>query len=147
MSRMRSLAASVAAVGRCVQLPKNTPNTAAHLNGGRDAANPTAPRKKCLQAESAVPRPPSTKQRFYAGEATANAPSKPHPLRLSKLIADRGQCSRREADEWIAGGRVRVDGKVVDKTGARVRPDARIELDSAPSDQPAGLPTCATALL
>ena len=40
-----------------------------------------------------------------------------------------GLASRREADEWIARGWVRVDGRVVSTLGARVRPDARIELD------------------
>lgn len=131
---MRSLAASVAGVRRCVQLKNKTPGTAPQANGGRGSANPAAPRKKREQAAPAVPRQPSTKQRFYAGEAAASAPSNSNPPRLSKLIADRGLCSRREADEWIANGRVRVDGKVVDKAGARVRPDALIDIDSATSD-------------
>ena len=30
--------------------------------------------------------------------------------RLSKVMADRGLCSRREADEWIANGWVKVEG-------------------------------------
>lgn len=34
-------------------------------------------------------------------------------IRLAKLMARRGLCSRREAEEWIAAGRVTVDGVVV----------------------------------
>lgn len=54
----------------------------------------------------------------------------PEPVlvRLSKVMAERGLCSRREADELIAQGVVRVDGKVIDQLGTRVRPDAHIEL-------------------
>ena len=34
-------------------------------------------------------------------------------IRLNKLLAGRGLCSRREADRAIASGRVLVDGEVV----------------------------------
>ena len=47
--------------------------------------------------------------------------------RLSKLMAERGLCSRREADSYIERGWVKVDGEVV-TLGLRVSPDARIEL-------------------
>jgi 23S rRNA pseudouridine2604 synthase len=46
-------------------------------------------------------------------------------------MAELGLCSRREADEHIAAGRVRVDGEVVDVLGTRVLPGQRIELDAA----------------
>lgn len=49
--------------------------------------------------------------------------------RLSKRISELGLASRREADEWIAAGWVRVDGVVVDTLGARVRPEQKIEID------------------
>jgi 23S rRNA pseudouridine2604 synthase len=49
--------------------------------------------------------------------------------RLSKRISELGLASRREADEWIAAGWVRVDGEVVDTLGARVRPGQKIEID------------------
>ncbi|MDA8224373.1 MAG: pseudouridine synthase [Betaproteobacteria bacterium] len=55
----------------------------------------------------------------------------PEPLRLSKLMAARGLCSRREADTYIERGWVRVDGKVVDVPGSKVAPDCRIDLDTA----------------
>jgi 23S rRNA pseudouridine2604 synthase len=48
--------------------------------------------------------------------------------RLSKRMAALGLASRREADEWIAAGWVRVDGKLA-VLGLRVGADARIEID------------------
>ena len=46
--------------------------------------------------------------------------------RLSKRMADLGLCSRREADEWIVNGWVKVDGEIIDVLGTRVSPDADI---------------------
>ena len=46
-------------------------------------------------------------------------------------MGERGLCSRREADEWIENGWVRVDGKVVATLGVRVPRDAKIEIDKA----------------
>jgi 23S rRNA pseudouridine2604 synthase len=48
--------------------------------------------------------------------------------RLNKRMAELGLCSRREADEWIARGWVRVDGQVA-TMGMQVRPEARIDID------------------
>ena len=53
------------------------------------------------------------------------------PVRLSKLMAQRGLCSRREADRYIEQGLVLVDGVVVDVLGTRIQPDQAIELKSA----------------
>jgi 23S rRNA pseudouridine2604 synthase len=52
-------------------------------------------------------------------------------IRLSKLMAQRGLCSRREADRFIADGLVRVDGAIVDTLGTRVSEDADISLTDA----------------
>jgi 23S rRNA pseudouridine2604 synthase len=48
--------------------------------------------------------------------------------RLNKRMAEMGLCSRREADEWIARGWVRVDGALA-VMGLQVAPEARIEVD------------------
>lgn len=50
-------------------------------------------------------------------------------LRLSKRMSELGLCSRREADEWIARGWVRVDGKVVSELGSKVLPQQRITIE------------------
>src|SRR5690625_2116501 len=48
-------------------------------------------------------------------------------IRVSKLMADRGLCSRREADEFIRRQWVKVDGHIV-TLGQRAAPEAKIEL-------------------
>ncbi len=50
------------------------------------------------------------------------------PVRLSKLMADQGICSRREADHCIEKGWVKVDGIVVDILGTKVSPQSEITL-------------------
>lgn len=50
-------------------------------------------------------------------------------LRLSKRMAELGLCSRREADEYIERGWVKVDGAVVSVLGSRVSPEQIITLE------------------
>ena len=57
------------------------------------------------------------------------------PIRLSKLMSERGLCSRREADSYIERGLVFVDGKRVSELGTKVDPDCVIRLDHAASQQ------------
>ncbi len=49
-------------------------------------------------------------------------------IRLSKLMAQRGICSRREADAFIEQGLVTVDGVVINQLGTKVSPNTRIKL-------------------
>ena len=51
-------------------------------------------------------------------------------MRLSKRMSELGIASRREADEWIALGWVRVDDQVVKELGSRVLPGQRITVDA-----------------
>ncbi|BEP94999.1 hypothetical protein GmRootA79_33830 [Acidovorax sp. A79] len=48
--------------------------------------------------------------------------------RLNKRMAELGMCSRREADDWIAQGWVKVNGEVAEM-GVQVLPIDRIEVD------------------
>ena len=77
-------------------------------------------------------RPPRHERKQWTGEPRS-APAEPlrddGSLRLSKRMAELGLCSRREADEYIEKGWVRVDGRVVSELGARVKPGQAIELD------------------
>lgn len=50
-------------------------------------------------------------------------------IRLSKLMAEKGLCSRREADSFIERGWVYVDGEKVSTLGTKVDPDQAITLD------------------
>ena len=57
-------------------------------------------------------------------------------LRINKYLSERGLCSRREADAWIAAGRVTVNGSVA-TLGTKVGSGDEVRLD----DQPLGEPT------
>ena len=48
-------------------------------------------------------------------------------VRISKLITERGLASRREADDWIAAGWVKVDGRAA-VLGQRVAADAALDI-------------------
>jgi 23S rRNA pseudouridine2604 synthase len=95
---------------------------------GRPARGAVAPPPR--QPRPGPTRPPAAQQRTGrppAGAAPRSSLST-EGLRVSKLITERGIASRREADDWIAAGWVRVDGRPV-VLGQRVLPDAAIEID------------------
>ena len=50
--------------------------------------------------------------------------------RLAKRLAAQANCSRSEAEQYIEGGWVKVDGKVVEQAGARVLATQKVELDA-----------------
>lgn len=50
-------------------------------------------------------------------------------LRLSKRMSELGLCSRREADEWIAKGWVKVDGEVKNELGVKVTRTQKISIE------------------
>lgn len=50
--------------------------------------------------------------------------------RVSKIMARRGLCSRREAERYIAEGRVRVNGMLITEQGTKAHLDAKIDFDS-----------------
>ena len=52
-------------------------------------------------------------------------------------MSELGLCSRREADEWIERGWVRVDGVVVSQLGSKVLPHQRITVERQASAQQA----------
>jgi 23S rRNA pseudouridine2604 synthase len=58
-------------------------------------------------------------------------------VRLSKRMSELGLCSRREADEWIARGWVRVNGVVISELGSKVLPHQRISVERQASAQQA----------
>lgn len=50
-------------------------------------------------------------------------------IRLSKIMSERGLCSRREADGYIERGLVYVDGEKVTELGTKIYPTQQIRLD------------------
>ncbi|KAF0816962.1 LSU rRNA pseudouridine synthase [Bacillus sp. ZZV12-4809] len=55
--------------------------------------------------------------------------------RLQKVIAHAGVASRRKAEELMAEGRVKVNGKTVKELGVKVSPSDRIEVDGIPLER------------
>ncbi len=53
-------------------------------------------------------------------------------VRLNKYIAEGGIASRRKADEIIAAGKVKINGKTVKELGTKVRPDDLVTIDGDP---------------
>jgi 23S rRNA pseudouridine2604 synthase len=97
-------------------------------------------------------RPPRVDQRRVANRGPGfEPPRQPHPRsarpaesedgdRLSKRMSELKLASRREADEWIAAGWVRVNGQVA-VLGQRVVGDVQIDIDPAARQAQAQLVT------
>ena len=80
--------------------------------------------------------PPAPNRFRRAAPPPGSAPAGPGTTalaateRLNKRMAALGLCSRREADDWVANGWVRVNGQVA-TLGLQVTPADRIEVDAA----------------
>lgn len=86
----------------------------------------------------------SNKQR--KGEAKPRTPKAPvepvryasplveagEPIRLNKFLSNSGLCSRRMADQYIAAGRVKVNGAVISELGSQVLPTDQVMVDDKP---------------
>lgn len=97
--------------------------------------NKPAPHSAPVVPRAAVPATPPMPARPAAPIAPPPPPPPPAAprddgVRLSKHLSDSGQASRREADDWIAAGWVKVDGEVA-VLGQRVRPGQHVEIDPA----------------
>jgi len=58
------------------------------------------------------------------------------PQRIAKVLARAGLCSRRDAERWIAEGRVAVDGKVLTSPALTVTEASDIRVDGMPLPEP-----------
>jgi 23S rRNA pseudouridine2604 synthase len=89
---------------------------------------PTSPMRRAA--------PPLGKKPIPAGQSNTAAHGANGTLRLNKHMAALGMASRREADDWIAKGWVRVNGALAEM-GMQVAPDVHIEIDKAARGQQA----------
>jgi 23S rRNA pseudouridine2604 synthase len=105
----------------------------------RPSAPPAPPARPTPPAVKA-PRPPAAAASRPAAPVPRGAPAAAVPpaeaegSRVSKVLAERGLASRREADEWIAEGWVRVDGRRA-VLGQRIQGHERIDIDPAARQQ------------
>ncbi len=54
------------------------------------------------------------------------------PIRLNKYLANAGVCSRREADEFIANGAVKVNGEVITEMGTKIHRNDSVLFNDQP---------------
>ncbi len=96
----------------------------------------SAPRKNAGQR-------PNKQRKGEAKPRTPKAPVEPvrytsplveagEPIRLNKFLSNSGLCSRRTADQYIAAGRVKVNGVVVSELGSQVLPTDQVMVDDKP---------------
>ncbi len=109
--------------------------TAADARGARArrdvdpaATGTRAPRPSKNAAWDVAPPRPATRREVPA-PAVALRVADDALVRVSKLMSERGLCSRREADVYIERGWVFVDGQRVTELGTRALPSQTITLD------------------
>jgi len=64
------------------------------------------------------------------------APQDPAPQRIAKVLARAGLCSRRDAERWVAEGRVSVNGAVLTTPAVLVGDNDDIRVDGQPLPEP-----------
>ncbi|MCK9400247.1 MAG: rRNA pseudouridine synthase [Bacteroidales bacterium] len=73
------------------------------------------------------PSAPGKKYATRSGIPIKAIKGEPEGIRLNKYIANSGVCSRREADELIKAGVVKVNGEVVSALGSKVMPGDKVQ--------------------
>src|SRR6266851_5360580 len=58
------------------------------------------------------------------------------PERIAKVMARAGLCSRRDAERWVAEGRVAVDGIVLTSPAVTVTAQSEVRVDGRPLPEP-----------
>lgn len=90
---------------------------------GQNGADPSHDRRRKPIRPGGVGAKPIKKAPPVVRSASESA-----GVRLSKIMAERGICSRREADQLIERGWVFVDGVRITALGTRIQPEAQITL-------------------
>ncbi len=108
------------------QRPYNNRQGGYNGNPNRYGANRPAPRQNRFGmpqgGKSFVPRPKRI-------EYEMPIPDPNEQIRLNKFMANAGICSRREADEFIQQGLVKVNGNVVTELGTKISHNDTVEYD------------------
>jgi 23S rRNA pseudouridine2605 synthase len=92
--------------------------------GGQEDERPArTPFKKKEMTERKASRPVASPPSYDFSKIRTKGPKVSHTeanIRLNKYIADSGICSRRDADELIASGQIKVNGEVITQMGYKV---------------------------
>ena len=103
---------------------EGAPSQPARRAAAKSRAPSRPPRQAVASAADKAVRPVAVSATTTPASAVV-----PSGVRVSKLMAERGLCSRREADSYIERGWVFVDGERVTELGARADRSAAIKLD------------------
>ncbi|MBM3562721.1 MAG: pseudouridine synthase [Alphaproteobacteria bacterium] len=76
--------------------------------------------KPAVSKRAATPEPAPPREKTFEGE------------RIAKVMARAGVCSRRDAERWIAEGRVAVNGRALTSPAFNVQDSDAITIDGAP---------------
>lgn len=95
---------------------------------------PEAPVRTAFRVKASTGRPTAPNARPpLPSRAAASAASGPsEPMRIAKAMARSGLCSRRDAERWIADGRVAINGRILTTPGVEVGPTDKILVDGQP---------------
>ncbi len=91
--------------------------------GGRDQQSGFQPRERRSFNASSAPRKsikPLVKKEPFKQIKYKESADPTAPIRLNKYIANAGVCSRREADDFIVAGAVKVNGVVMKELGTKI---------------------------
>ena len=80
--------------------------------------------------------PKRVQGRAPAGARPRDGQSQHRGERIAKLMARAGLCSRREAETWIAAGRVAVNGRVLTSPALNVTGEDKVLVDGKPLEAP-----------
>jgi len=90
---------------------RNTGGNKSRRGSSGRSSNPSGKRVRSKRAEGTMKNPRTAPQRPQAEEE----------MRINKFIAHAGLCSRRDADEYVAAGKVKVNGQVVTELGSKIK--------------------------
>ena len=115
-------------------MPVERPLHKRPIRGGAVAKRATVSARE-VQAK-AEPAAPAERSAASLRQPIERSGPPPEGVRLSKVMSERGMCSRREADLWIERGWVLVNGEVVSELGSRIDPAAEVTISKdAKKDQ------------
>ncbi|WP_282607505.1 pseudouridine synthase [Pelagibius sp. Alg239-R121] len=100
--------------------PARKKNTHVQANKPVTEGTYKAPKKQTAAMRAKPAHTPTEKENASKGE------------RIAKIIARAGLCSRRDAERWIAEGRVQLDGKTLETAAVVVTPGQSIVVDGQP---------------
>ncbi len=115
---------------RAVQIDARRNDNTSRDKADREGAYRNPPRRGGKVRDGFVASEFDKNRSNKATFATKTSTNESELPRLSKVMAERGICSRREADEWIVNGWVKVNGEIIDTLGTRIDSNAEIIISS-----------------